>query len=172
MRIQQLCRQVHYWGSIVVALPIVIVIATGLLLQVKKDVHWVQPDEQRGGDGPPTVSFEEILAKCARVSKAGVRDWKDIERVDLRPDKALIKVTTTSGHEIQLDPTDGTVLQVAVRRSDVIEGLHDGSWFGDAGRYGVFLPAGALLLLLWITGIVLLFPLRIRFRRRIEPNRE
>jgi hypothetical protein len=48
----------------------------------------------------------------------------------------------------------GRGLQSAYRRSDLIESLHDGSFFGgEWPRFGLFLPAGIGLLLLWISGV-------------------
>jgi hypothetical protein len=42
----------------------------------------------------------------------------------------------------------------AYRRSDLIESIHDESFFGgDWTRLGLFLPAGVVLLTLWISGL-------------------
>ena len=40
-----LSRKAHRWGAIAVALPFLVVIATGILLQLKKNWSWVQPVE-------------------------------------------------------------------------------------------------------------------------------
>src|SRR5262245_58750581 len=114
MRAPLLWRKVHYWLSIVVALPILVVVCTGVLLQVKKDVSWIQPEELRG-NGPPAISFEQILATCAELPEIDVQGWEDVDRLDLRPEKSLLKVTTREGWEVQMDPSDGRVLRVAVR---------------------------------------------------------
>lgn len=59
-----------------------------------------------------------------------------------------------NGWEVQIDLGTGRVLQTAYRRSDLIESIHDGSFFaGDWTKLGVFLPAGIGLLLLWGGGI-------------------
>lgn len=163
MRAQLLWRKVHYWVSIAIALPLLLIIATGVLLQVKKDIAWIQPPE-RTGDGAPGVSFESVLAATAAVPEASVRDWTDIQRIDVRPDKSLLKVTARNGWEIQLDVSDGRVLQSAPRRSDLIEALHDGSWFGSAVKRWVFLPSAVLLLFLWATGIYLFLLPQLRRR--------
>jgi uncharacterized iron-regulated membrane protein len=162
MRAHLFWRKVHYWLSIVAALPILVMTGTGLLLQVKKDFHWIQPDEQRGSGATPQVTFDQILAACQSRPELGVGRWDDIRRVDLDPADALLKVTTRAGWEAQLDAADGRVLQVAYRRSDVIEALHDGAWFGALVKRWVFLPAGVILLVLWATGIYLFLlpPLR------------
>ncbi|MCC6358148.1 MAG: PepSY domain-containing protein [Phycisphaerales bacterium] len=163
VRAQLLWRKVHYWVSIAIALPLLLIIATGVLLQVKKDFAWIQPPERRG-DGAPGISFEAVLAATAAVPEADVRGWTDIQRIDVRPDKSLLKVTATNGWEVQLDVSDGRVLQSAPRRSDLIEALHDGSWFGSAVKRWVFLPSAVLLLLLWATGIYLFLLPQLRRR--------
>lgn len=165
MRAQVLFRKVHYWLSIVVALPILLVVISGLLLQVKKDFHWIQPHENEGSGGKPNVTFEQILAVCRSVPQAAVQSWDDIERVELRPGRNLLKVTTAGGWEVQIDPADGRVMQTAVRRSDLIESLHDGSWFGSIVKRGVFLPAGIILAVLWATGIYLFLLPQMRRKR-------
>ena len=40
-----------------------------------------------------------------------------------------MKVRAKNNWEIQLDLEKGTILKTAFRRSDIIEQLHDGSWF-------------------------------------------
>jgi uncharacterized iron-regulated membrane protein len=160
-------RKTHYWLAILCALPVLLVILTGLLLQVKKQVAWIQPPEKRGSGEAPRIDFATLLNACRTALPEQVRDWGDINRIDVRPKRGLIKVTTKNHWEIQLDAGTGQVLQVAYRRSDIIEALHDGSWFSDTVRYGVFLPSGILLLLLWVTGIYLFFlPIFVRRRKR------
>ena len=159
-------RWIHYWLGIVSALPVVVILVTGLLLQVKKQVPWVQPPEQRGTGSSPSLPMESVLRACQAVPEAEVRSWKDISRVDIRPAKGVMKVLAKNNHEIQLDNATGQVLQVAYRRSDLIESFHDGSWFGDWAKLGVFLPAALILLILWLTGLVLFFqPYWVKWRR-------
>jgi uncharacterized iron-regulated membrane protein len=156
---------VHYWLSIAIAFPLFVIVLSGVLLQVKKDVDWIQPSEQRGTGDQPQVSFEQILAACAGLPELGVRTWTDLDSLDIRPQKRLIKVITSDGWEIQLDPSDASVLQIAFRRSDMIESLHDGSWFGRVIKRWVFLPAGVVLAVMLATGIYL-FILPLLRRRR------
>jgi uncharacterized iron-regulated membrane protein len=160
-------RRIHRWGAALVAIPFLVVICTGILLQVKKRLPWVQPTEQRGGSAPPAVSMDDMLARMKEVPQAGVTSWADIDRIDVRPSKGLVKVVSTSRWEIQLDAATGAVLQTAYRRSDLIESLHDGSWFHDLAKSWIFLPSGVIVLVLWLTGLYLwLLPYRTRRRRR------
>ncbi len=155
MRLSLLSRRLHRWGALLTVLPLVLVIGSGLLLQVKKQVPWVQPAEQRTAVSVPGLSWDLILAAARAMPEAGVTGWADIDRVDVRPSKGILKVITTSRWEAQLALADGAVLQTAYRRSDLIEHLHDGSFFGDPIKYWIFLPAGILLFGLWLTGIYL-----------------
>jgi len=155
MKFSVLNRKVHYWLAIVVALPAIVIICTGLLLQLKKQLAWVQPPEQRGSSKTPTITMDRILEICQAVDEAEVRSWSDINRVDVRPSRGMLKVWARNNWEIQIDSATGDVLQVAYRRSDFIESLHDGSWFHESVKLGVFLPAGIILLVLWLTGLYL-----------------
>jgi uncharacterized iron-regulated membrane protein len=161
-------RKAHRWGAVLVAAPFLLVILSGLLLQVKKQVPWVQPPVARGASkGPPAATFDAILAAARSVPEAGVSGWADIDRVDLRPKDGVAKVVCHSRWEVQVDAATGRVLQVEYRRSDLIESLHDGSFFGDGAKLAVFLPAGAVVLGLWLTGVYLfVLPYSVRWRRR------
>ena len=51
----------------------------------------------------------------------------------------MVKVWLNNGWEIQVDLNNGTILQTAYRRSDLIESIHDGSFFGgDWTKLGLF----------------------------------
>ena len=171
MKLHTLDRKVHYWVSVVAAGPLLVVVATGLLLQLKKELAWVQPTERRGAGGEPSMALSGILDACRNAPEAEIRDWSDVSRIDVRPSRGLIKVTASNNWEVQLDAATGRVLQVAYRRSDIIESIHDGSWFHPWAKIGVFLPAAALLLVLLITGVYLFWlPIVIRrYRRKRTP---
>ena len=150
-------RKIHRIGAIIIALPFLIILITGLLLQVKKDVAWVQPISQVGVSNVPIISFEQILKISTSVPEAEITSWYDIDRLDVRPDKGMVKVRAINHWEIQIDTKTGDILQVEFRRSDIIEALHDGSWFTDATKYWIFLPSGFIVLVLWVTGIYMYF---------------
>jgi CubicO group peptidase (beta-lactamase class C family) len=165
MKLSIVSRRLHRWGAFLVGLPFLVVIASGLLLQVKKQVPWVQPVEQRTAVPVPGMPWTTILAAAQALPEAQVQGWEDIERVDVRPSKGILKVITKSRWELQLALDDGRVLQTAYRRSDLIEQLHDGSFFGDAAKLWVFLPSGVVVFGLWLTGLYL-FVLPILTKRK------
>ncbi|MBA3854530.1 MAG: hypothetical protein C0503_08950 [Gemmatimonas sp.] len=166
MKLSILSRRFHRWGAIAVGLPFLVVIASGLLLQVKKQWSWVQPVEQRTAVPVPGLAWETILAAAQSVPQAAVAGWEDIDRLDVRPSKGIVKVITKSRWELQLALADGAVLQTAYRRSDLIEQLHDGSFFGDAAKLWIFLPSGIVVFVLWLTGLYLFFLPMLTKRKR------
>jgi uncharacterized iron-regulated membrane protein len=164
-------RKLHRWGAVLVAAPFLVVIVTGILLQLKKDVVWVQPATQKGRGNEPVVSFDAILAAVKAVPEAEVRSWDDVDRVDVRPKDGVAKVTCKNRWEVQVDFRTGEAVQVAYRRSDLIESIHDGSFFHDAAKLYVFLPAGVVVLGLWVTGMYLwVLPNWVRWRRAGSPR--
>lgn len=174
-RVNKWTRRVHRWGAVITALPLLFVICTGILLQVKKQAPWVQPPTQRGSANAPELRFEEMLNIVRGVPQAKIRSWGDVDRIDVQVVRGMAKVIGRNRWEVQIDTRSGEVLQVAYRRSDLIESLHDGSFFGQLAKLGVFLTTGFVLLGLWITGVYLWFLPNIARRsgrRRRERRRE
>jgi uncharacterized iron-regulated membrane protein len=166
-------RKVHHWASFIVAVPLLVMIVSGLLLQMKKQSAWVQPPERRGTGTTPIIGLDGILASVQTGPGLGVRGWEDVNRLDVRPGKGMVKVWLNSGWEAQVDLGTGRVLQTAYRRSDLIESIHDGSFFaGDWTKLGLFLPAGLTMLLLWVSGMWMVWVPFIAKRRRSEKRRQ
>jgi len=162
-----LARKCHRWGAILIALPFLLVAVTGVLLQLKKEWAWVQPAMTRGTSTTPEISLATVLQVARSVPEARIESWRDVDRLDVRPARGIVKVQARNRYEIQIDLQTAKVLQVAFRRSDVIESLHDGSWFSDRVKLWVFLPVAIVVLMLWATGIYLFFlPLAVRWQRR------
>ena len=162
----------HRWGSIIALIPTGVIILSGIVLQLKKQSAWVQPPTQKGSSGEISLSFDQILAVAQRVPEAEVEGWDDIDRLDVRPAKGVLKVRCQNRWEVQLDTVSGEVLQVAYRRSDLIESIHDGSFFHNEAKLWVFLPSALVLGVLWVTGVYLFFlPHFAKWRKRRERAR-
>ena len=173
MKLSKLNRDVHRWGAILIALPVAVIIVSGVILQLKKEFAWIQPPTKEGSSDELSLSFDQILDATRRLQEAEVQRWDDIDRVDVRPDKRMLKVRCKNGWEIQLDAKTGEVLQVAYRRSDLIESIHDGSFFHDQIKLWVFLPTALVLGTLWLTGIYLFFlPYYARWKKGRKKARE
>ena len=142
MKPQILFRKVHHWAAIVVALPLAVMIGAGVLLMLKKDLDWVQPPTVTGASTAfPAVPLDELFAAARATGRAGIDRWQDLDRVDFKPDKGVVKFVSASRWEVQVDTATGQVLQVAYRRSDLIESIHDGSFFADWTKLYLFLPS-------------------------------
>ena len=148
-------RTIHKWASIVIAIPLLVVFVTGILLLVKKEFSTLQPPTMKGSDNVPTVSFEHILEAAKSVEEAKIESWQDINRLDVRPSKGVIKIRSNNRIEIQLDASSARVLHVAKRNSDLIESIHDGTFFEKNANLWLMLPVGLISILISITGIIL-----------------
>ena len=154
-KINKISRKIHDQAALWASVPIVVIIVTGILLQVKKEFAWIQPPTQKATPYVLNLGPDEILASAMKSAEAKVESWKDIDRLDLRPKKGIVKVRTHDRWEIQIDMGTGAILHEAYRRSDLIESIHDGSFFHPLARLWVFLPVAVVLLLLWITGVMI-----------------
>jgi uncharacterized iron-regulated membrane protein len=155
MNFKKANRKIHYWGALACAVPIIIVIATGVLLLLKKEFDWVQPSTIKSQGKVPSISFETVLEQLQLNPETLNVSWNDIKRIDVRPSKGLMKIQLKNQIEIQMDHQTGNILKTEYRRSDVIESIHDGSYFSEFTKMWVFLPSAILLFILWITGIYL-----------------
>jgi hypothetical protein len=140
-------RIVHRWGSILVLIPTGVIIVSGIVLQ-----FWIQPATQKGSSEELSLTFDQILSTAPDVLEAEVETWDDIDRLDVRPGKGMLKIRCQNRWEVQSDTKTGEVLQVAYGRSDVIESIHDGSFFHDRVKLWLFLPSALILAILWFTG--------------------
>lgn len=160
-------RRIHYWAGFAAAIPLIVIIGSGLLLQSKVHWGWVQPAEHRGSVRIPAIDLEGVLTSLKSVPHMNVTGWHDVNRLDVRPGRGVVKAWLMNGYEIQVDLGNGSVLHTAYRRSDLIESIHDGSFFGgDWTKLGLFLPAGITLLFLWLSGLWMWWVPFVAKRRR------
>lgn len=165
-------RKSHRWGAVMIALPFLLVLVTGILLQIKKQVPWVQPPTQRGSSKTPAIAWTALLEAAKSQPESEIVGWGDIERIDVQPARGVAKIQAKNRWEIQIDIATGAVLQTAYRRSDLIESLHDGSFFDDRAKIWVFLPVACVVLGLWFTGLYLFFlPYYVKWKRRRQSTR-
>jgi uncharacterized iron-regulated membrane protein len=159
-------RVIHKWASIVIVLPLLIVFVTGILLLVKKEFSFIQPATAKGQTSIPTVEFEQILMAAKSVEIAQIKGWEDIDRLDVRPGKGIVKIRSDNSIEIQIDAHTGEILHVAERRSDFIETIHDGTFFQENANLWLMLPVAIIALLMSVTGIILFILPYLKNNRR------
>ena len=141
-------------------------VSSGILLQLKKQSNWIQPNIEITSSSKP-VMLQSYLDAAISVKEANILSWDDIERIDIRPNKGIAKIKSKNKWEIQIDIETSEIYSSNFRRSDIIETIHDGSFFSEIVKYGWFLPSGILLLVLSLTGIYMFFiPILSRIKRK------
>ncbi len=165
-------RKTHLWVSIIVALPLLLRLVTGVALQVRKPVDFIQPTTEVGvARYEPEVTHAQILAALKAVPEMRVDDWKDVKQIDYRPKKGVLKVHNYHDLETQVDAKTAEVIRTSKRWNNLLARIHDGSEWGM--RLWFFLPAGLLIIYLWISGFYLgimetLRKLRVRRQRKAQ----
>ncbi len=168
-------RKWHRWGAFIFAIPLAVVVVSGVLLQIKKQVTWVQPPTRKASvvEDAPHVEWKAILAAAKSIPESNVNSWEDIDRLDVRPSRGIVKIQCVNHWELQVDACDGTLLSSCYRRSDWIEGLHDGSLFGEWVKLGIFLPNGLMLAFLWASGLYLWYlPIRSWRKKKMRDGKK
>ena len=140
-------------------------VSSGILLQLKKQSNWIQPNVETVSSSKPII-LQSYLDAVSTIEEANISSWDDIERIDIRPGKGIAKIKSKNNWEIQIDIETSEVYAVNYRRSDIIESIHDGSFFSEVVKYGWFLPSGILLLMLSLTGIYMFFIPILKRRRK------
>lgn len=167
-------RLTHRWLGIFFAVVLLNISVTGLLLLEKKQFEWIQPPTHVGAQGQMQdfISTQQVLEAVLAQGHADFQSVDDIDRIDFRPGKRVHKVKSEHNHtEMQIDAITGKVLHTAVRRSDVLEALHDGSFFGD-WVHDIFMPTTAVVcILLTLGGLYLWLAPKFNKRNRKVENR-
>ncbi len=160
----------HKWTGICLSLIFAGSATTGFLLLIKKQSDWIQPPTMEAAEGTieDFITMEELFESVLRQGHPDFTSLEDIDRVDFRPGRRIHKVRSKHNwSEFQVDAVTGEVLSGRnIRRSDLIEQLHDGSFFGE-WVHTWFMPAVSIsLLFLTFSGLWLWIEPTLRRRRR------
>lgn len=151
-------RRLHKWIGIPLILFFLLIGFTSILLAWKKKAELLPPTlKTKVENGVWILPSEMVKIGEEEMQKLG-KD-PDVDRIDIRPDKGIAKVTfKTHFTEVQLDGFSGNVLSIETRHSDWIEKVHDGSIIdfytsGDEGAKLTYSTLTALgLIFLGISG--------------------
>ena len=114
----------------------------GQILQLKK--HWTL-GAARGTARQHEAADGRAERHSGGAEEASARSrskhWAHVKRIDVRPDRGVAKAWLHTDYEAQVDLGTAEILQIAYRRSDWIESIHDGSIFGDTVKLCLFFPA-------------------------------
>jgi uncharacterized iron-regulated membrane protein len=148
-------RSLHKYIGIALAHFFIVTGVTGVLLGWKKNIETLQPKTFQGASENLIgwKSFAEI-AEVSVLALDSILENPGIDRMDVRPDKGIVKVLFTEGYcEAQVDGTTGKVLSVAQRHSDWIEHLHDGSLIAEGFKVVYTNILGIGMVTLALTGL-------------------
>lgn len=123
-------RSLHKVLGMSLAFFVFVSSTTGVLLGWKKNVPLLQPTTPMGTSAQLTewIPLAEVAKFAILAVNSTTGRENTIDRMDVRPDKGVIKVLFKEGYwEAQVDGKTGNVLSVARRHSDWIEHVHDGS---------------------------------------------
>ena len=159
----------HKWTGIILALVFACTSVTGFMLLIKKKVDWIQPPTQKDAEGPVEdfISTPEMFRIVLDQNHPDFQSFEDIDRVDFRPGKRVFKVQSVHHHaEIQVGAITGEVLSVATRPSDLLENIHDGSFFADWVHEWIMPIVAVGLLFMVFSGLWLWIEPMVRRSRR------
>lgn len=164
----RLLRKIHYWSSLPIFFTIFLIATTGATLALKKDFAALQPPTLAGSrPGDLSRPVADLVAAVRTVPGHAQTRWRDVDRIDIRPEDAVAKVILHDRTEVQVDLATGRVLQVGFRTSDWLETLHDFSFMGSWAKYVFSFGTGLMLLLMGGTGVYLfLLPMLAKRRKR------
>ena len=166
LNLAKLCLRYHFWLALIVMVPWLIVIASGLVMQLRDQVPGITNALERGVSTTPTLSYPRVLEVARTIPELGVEGWSNIWRVYTYPSAGVIQIRTKRGVEAQLDASTGDVLLVATREKDFWEDLHEGIIGRHHLRSGkvfesnlnlslvLFLPVHLCALALWVLGAI------------------
>lgn len=175
-------RWLHRKVAICTFVFFLVMSVTGVLLGIKKQTGLLAPTQKGvSSDLSTWVSLDSLHNNAVRYLHDSVSSALSptIDRIDIRPDKGIIKFTFKEHFKgLQLDGTTGELLAVETRKSDFIEKLHDGSMLdkvfgtgGDQSKMVYTLVMGASLCMLVLSGFWLWYgPKRLR-KQKLSENK-
>ncbi|MEY3423126.1 MAG: hypothetical protein RIR48_3456 [Bacteroidota bacterium] len=133
-RILRVVRKVHRIFGIWLFMFLFITGATGLILGWKKNSFGLILAETASGvnnDSKRFLPLDTLIIIAENHAKLYFQDGnQELDRIEVRPEKGIVKVNFKDNYTgLQIDATNGKLLKVEQRNSDLIEHIHDGSWF-------------------------------------------
>ena len=126
-------RKVHRIVGVFLFIAFIVMSISGLLLGIKKHSGGIILSKSRIGSNLDMTKFLSIdslnsLANNYLHSKVSAALSADVDRIEIRQDKGMIKFTFKEHYyALQIDATTGELLHVERRYADLIENIHDAS---------------------------------------------
>ncbi|EAQ96539.2 putative iron-regulated membrane protein [Congregibacter litoralis KT71] len=150
----------HLWIGVTVSFLVVMISVTGMMLNHKRTFGFMPETAFKQAEAFAASLPLPTLAQLAEAAVAPEVAATGIDRMDVRPDKGIIKVRFNDAKisEVTLALNDGTLLLAGLRNDSFLEKLHSGDVFGKRG-FLLSDVAGGALVLLFLSGFwVWLYP--------------
>lgn len=166
-------RNLHKIIGLICCLFLCVISLTGFFLAMKSRFGWIRPDAQAGTEFAHPSELAPIHLVLDAAFAAGFSEVKvieDIDRLEFHAEDRIWKILSKEGfREIQIDGVTTEVLSRGQRNDQMLEQLHDMSFFSD-WLHDLVLPlvAGGLFLLSLSGVIMYMVPVfrRWKFNRR------
>ena len=129
----KLFRKIHRMTGALLFVFFFVVSVSGLFLGWKKHSGGLILAKSYAGTSTDMKSWlplDVLTEKAIAAARASISPdiSPAIDRIDVRPDKGMVKFVFAEGFwGVQIDAATGNLLHVERRRSDFIESIHDGS---------------------------------------------
>lgn len=166
-------RSLHRWIGFISSLFLAVISVTGFFLAMKGQFAFMRPPVQEASKverAEDILPMSKVLEFAFAAGHPELSELKEVDRVDYRPKDNVFKVVSKDGYrEVQVDGGNGKIVSDAFRNDQLMEDIHDMSFFADVA-HGYLLPAVAVgLCFLSISGIIIfLTPIirRWKFKRQ------
>lgn len=150
-------RSLHRWIGFIASLFLALIATTGFFLAMKGQLAFMRPPVQEAAklNRPEEIlPMSRILEIAFKAGHPELSEIKEVDRVDYRPKDNVFKVVSKDGYrEIQVDGTEGKIVSDAFRNDQLVEDIHDLSYFADATHQFVLPVVAVCLLFLSLSGI-------------------
>lgn len=173
VQLQRASRQWHRQVSLIIALPILVTLTTGVLLMLRGQFHFIQPASQMGQMPltAPVVSANQILEQLQTLPEAEVNGWQDVSSLIFSPAKGTYQARLKNNYLVQFDAQNGQILDINYRLTNVLIALHQGTFFHKKAMLWIFFPASVGLWFLWLSGMYLaIYPQIKRRKKHVKPS--
>lgn len=131
-KILRFVRRIHRIFGIWLFIFLFVTGVTGLLLGWKKNSFGLILADTSTGVSNNVYNFLKLDTIVSIADKYSIDNIapNEVDRIEVRPDKGIVKINYKNSYTgLQIDASTGEILKVERRNSDLIEHIHDGTWF-------------------------------------------
>ena len=152
-------RKFHRTLSFFTALPLIVITVTGILMALRQEFTWISPKsiKRERVTLAEVISPQEIYQRFTTTSLKNLLDLKDLDNLQFKPKSGVYTLRVTGDKEMVIEAKTGNVLSFQKKRSLWILRIHEGTWSSWPLREWIYVPAALGLVLLWLTGMGMLF---------------